>query len=89
MIALANYISELKAENQTLQRKVEELNNSLKAEREMVDKLLKEKDKIINEQLEIINNLLQATKPSLLDKANTMAGGAGIASMLILLAVLN
>lgn len=89
IIALANYIQELQAENVRLQSVVDALNKSLQEERIIVEKLLNEKDHVINlqrEQIEDLKFLYENSKPTLMDKANLTLGGAGIAAAIILLA---
>ena len=91
MVSLANYIEQLKTDNQKLQAKVDALNEALESERKSVESLLKSKDEIIamqDRQIERLERAVEEAKPSVFDKANNMLGGAGIASILILFATL-
>lgn len=89
IIALANYIQEVQVENQRLQLLVDTLNEALKEERIIVEKLLAEKDYVIELQRQQNDDLIflyENSKPTLVDKANLVFGGAGIAAIIILLA---
>lgn len=89
IIALANYIQELQAENQRLQNLVDTLNMALQEERAIVEKLLAEKDNVIKlqqQQIDDLKYLYQNTKPTLFDKARSILGGAGVAAVIIWLA---
>ena len=91
MVSLANYIEQLKTDKQKLQAKVDALNEALKSERKSVESLLQSKDEIIamqDRQIERLEKAVEEAKPSVFDKANSMLGGAGIASILILFATL-
>ena len=84
MISLANYISELQAENQSLKLTNEQLNIALEEERKKVNEIINQKDytiKLLNEHI----GLLEEAQPSLFDQAKT---GAGIAALIILLSQL-
>ena len=88
IIALANYIQELQNENVRLQSVVDALNKSLQEERTIAEKLLDEKDYVIDLQVRQIDDLkflYENSKPTIIDKANSVLGGAGIAAIIILL----
>lgn len=88
-INLANFIKDLEDENTRLQAMVDRLNNSLKEEREAVKALLDEKDNIIalqQEQIADLKELYQNKDPGIWEKASWVAGGAGVAAVLLLLA---
>ena len=87
-INLANFIKDLEDENTRLQAMVDRLNNSLKEEREAVQLLINEKDNIIalqQEQLADLKELYRNKDPGIWEKASWVAGGAGIAALIILL----
>jgi predicted nuclease with TOPRIM domain len=88
VVGLANFIKDLEDENARLQAMVDRLNNSLKEEREAVKALLNEKDNIIvlqREQIEDYKELYQNKDPDIFEKVGWVAGGAGIAALIILL----
>src|SRR5690554_3572013 len=88
IIKLANYIQDLQDENARLQAMVDRLNNALQEEREAVQLLINEKDNIIalqQEQIEDYKELYQNKDPGIWEKASWVAGGAGIAALIILL----
>src|SRR5690554_558273 len=88
IIKLANYIQDLQDENARLQAMVERLSHSLQEERETVKALLNEKDNVIKlqqEQIADLKELYQNKDPGIWEKASWVAGGAGIAALIILL----
>lgn len=88
IIKLANYIQDLQDENARLQVMVERLSYSLQEEREAVKALLNEKDNVIKlqqEQIADLKELYQNKDPGIWEKASWVAGGAGIAALIILL----
>lgn len=88
IIKLANYIQDLQDENARLQAMVERLSHSLQEERETVKALLNEKDNVIKlqqEQIADLKELYQNKGPGIWEKASWVAGGAGIAALIILL----
>lgn len=89
IISLANYIQELQDENVRLLATVEALNTALQEERVLVSQLLDEKDKVIKLQEDQIKDLrfvYENSKPTLFDKATLVLGGAGVATIILLLA---
>jgi len=87
-INLANFIKDLEDENTRLQAMVERLSHSLQEERETVKALLNEKDNVIKlqqEQIADLKELYQNKDPGIWEKASWVAGGAGIAALIILL----
>lgn len=89
IISLANYIQELQDENVRLLATVEALNIALQEERVLVSQLLDEKDKVIKLQEDQIKDLrfvYENSKPTLFDKATLVLGGAGVATIILLLA---
>ena len=91
IMQLANYIQDLQEENNRLQNLTDVLNNSLAEERDQVAQLLAEKDNIITLQKQQIvdyKELYRNKDPDIFEKASWAAGGAGIASLLLLLATI-
>lgn len=89
IIALANYIQELQAENTRLLGSVEALTLALQEERLNVDRLISEKDKVIklqDDQIKDLKFLYENNKPTLFDKAYLLLGGAGVAATILLIA---
>lgn len=89
IISLANYIQELQDENVRLLASVEALNLALQDERVFVDRLLAEKDRVIklqDEQIKDLRFVYENSKPTLFDKATLVLGGAGVATIILLLA---
>src|SRR5690554_6304541 len=88
IIKLANYIQDLQDENARLQAMVERLSHSLQEEREVIKALLVEKDNVIKlqqEQIADLKELYQNKDLDIWEKASWVAGGAGIAALIILL----
>jgi len=91
MVSLANYIEQLKTDKQKLQAKVDALNQALESERKKVNDLLASKNEVIelqNKQIKRLEKAVEEAKPSVFDKANNVLGGAGIASILFVFAML-
>lgn len=91
IMQLANYIQDLQEENNRLQNLTDVLNNSLAEERDQVAQLLAEKDNIITlqkQQIADYKELYRNKDPGIFEKASWAAGGAGVASLLLLLATI-
>lgn len=87
MLELANYINELK----TYKIRYKDLNAMLEAEREKADQVIADKNETIkaqDEQIDLLEEQVKTAGTSIFDKANLMAGGAGIATVIIALALL-
>ena len=91
IMQLANYIQDLQEENNRLQNLTDVLNNSLAEERDQVAQLLAENDNIITlqkQQIADYKELYRNKDPGIFEKASWAAGGAGVASLLLLLATI-
>ena len=97
-VKLANYIESLKSEIAKKDAKIEALEESLNSERKKqdeiqnrLDKVIEQKDKIIqlqNKQIDDLQLAVEHAKPSIMDKARWAGGGAGIASFIALLVII-
>ena len=90
IMQLANYIQDLQEEVNRLQNLADVLNNSLEEERDQVSQLLTEKDNIIElqkQQIADYKELYRNKDPDIFEKASWAAGGAGVASLILLLAM--
>jgi len=88
IIKLANYIQDLQEKNQKLQALVDVLKKSLEEERVKAQELLAGKDQIIElqeQQIADYKELYESKAPSIFEKAGWVAGGTGIAAVIILL----
>lgn len=89
IVSLAQYIESLKTENEKLKAKNQALNEALESERKKINEVINTKNMVIeqqDEQIKLLNDKLSSNE--LWNKASLMAGGAGIASVVILFAVL-